>query len=51
MVKTCGPDGQVPSLDKDRKEGTDEDERSEIFSSLQEEESSLMEDWTNLTED
>ena len=38
----------MPSIDNDKKEKTGEDDRSDIFSSLEEEESSLMEDWTSL---
>ena len=46
MSQTCVSDNQIPSFYKDIEEETGEDERSEIFSSKQEEESSLMEDWT-----
>ena len=46
LSQTQGPDDPRPSLKKNEKNGgrNGKDERSEIFSSLQEEEASLMED-------
>ena len=46
MSQTCDPEGQIPSFTKkDKEDQTGEEEKSDIFSSIEEEESSLMEDW------